>query len=141
MSAATDAIIPPQENEMASLSHAIVEWRKLSDEIGEFRQQVKERQKKMKALETIIVRVMKNHNIEALNLKNSGGRVLYKKKKSQTGLGQKNLQKFLAQYMKSEDEARKAMEFIQGQRSTVEKELIAYEVMQEAAGGGTGGSA
>lgn len=137
MSATADAIIPPQENEMANLSHAIVEWRRLSDEVGEYRQQIKERQKKMKALESVIVRVMKNHNIEALNLKNSGARVLYKKKKTQSGLGQKNLQKFLGQYMKSDEEAKKAMEYIQQQRDVVEKESIAYEVVEEKPAGAT----
>jgi hypothetical protein len=126
--AAVDTIVAPQENEMTNLSNAIIEWRRLSDEVTEFRQQIKERNKKMKALESVIVRVMKNHNIDALNLKNSGGRVLYRKQKKQSGLGQKNLQKFLAVYMKSEDEAKKAMEFIQQQRDVVEKESIKYEI-------------
>lgn len=126
--ATSDAIVAPQENEMSNLSNAIIEWRRLSDEVTEFRQQIKERNKKMKALESVIVRVMKNHNIDALNLKNSGGRVLYRKQKKQSGLGQKNLQKFLAVYMKSEEEAKKAMEFIQEQRDVVEKESIKYEV-------------
>jgi hypothetical protein len=126
--ATVDTIVAPQENEMTNLSNAIIEWRRLSDEVTEFRQQIKERNKKMKALESVIVRVMKNHNIDALNLKNSGGRVLYRKQKKQSGLGQKNLQKFLAVYMKSEEEAKKAMEFIQEQRDVVEKESIKYEV-------------
>lgn len=125
--ATTDAIVAPQENEMTNLSNAIIEWRRLSDEVTEFRQQIKERNKKMKALEGVIVRIMKTHNIDALNLKNSGGRILYKKQKKVSGLGQKNLQKFLAQYMKSEDEAKKAMEFIQAQRDTVESEKITFE--------------
>jgi hypothetical protein len=129
--ATVDTIVAPQENEMTNLSNAIIEWRRLSDEVTEFRQQIKERNKKMKALESVIVRVMKNHNIDALNLKNSGGRVLYRKQKKQSGLGQKNLQKFLAVYMKSEDEAKKAMEFIQQQRDIVEKESIKYEIDSE----------
>lgn len=131
--ATADAIVAPQENEMTNLSNAIIEWRRLSDEVTEFRQQIKERNKKMKALEGVIVRIMKTHNIDALNLKNSGGRILYKKQKKQSGLGQKNLQKFLAQYMKSEDEAKKAMEFIQAQRDTVESEKITFEETETVA--------
>lgn len=43
----------------------------------------------MKALEEVIVRVMKAHNIGALDLKNSGGRVLFRKQKRQAAMGQK----------------------------------------------------
>jgi hypothetical protein len=132
MAAASDSIIPPQENELTNLSHAIIEWRRLTDEITGFRQEIKERNKKLKALETVICRIMKNHNISALDLKNSGGRVLYKKQKKQSGLGQKNLQKYLAEYMKSEDEAKKAMEFVQGKRTVVDTESIKYETLESA---------
>jgi hypothetical protein len=130
--AASDSIIHPQENELTNLSHAIIEWRRLTDEITGFRQEIKERNKKLKALETVICRIMKNHNISALDLKNSGGRVLYKKQKKQSGLGQKNLQKYLAEYMKSEDEAKKAMEFVQGKRTVVDTESIKYETLETA---------
>lgn len=132
--AASDSIIPPQENELTNLSHAIIEWRRLTDEITGFRQEIKERNKKLKALETVICRIMKNHNISALDLKNSGGRVLYKKQKKQSGLGQKNLQKYLAEYMKSEDEAKKAMEFVQGKRTVVDTESIKYETLDTPEG-------
>ena len=88
-------ITTPQENEMSTLTHSIIEWRRLKEECEEYKQQLKERSKKMKALEEVILRVMKNHNIGALDLKNSGGRVLYKKQKRQAGLGQKNMVKLI----------------------------------------------
>ena len=125
-----DAIIAPQENELSNLSHAIIEWRRMSDEITGFRQEIKERNKKLKALETVICRIMKNHNINALDLKNSGGRVLFKKQKKQSGLGQKNLEKFLAEYMKSPEEAKKAMEFVQSKRVVTDLESIKYESIE-----------
>lgn len=127
-----DTIIAPQENELSNLSHAIIEWRRLSDEILGFRQEIKERNKKLKALESVICRIMKNHNINALDLKNSGGRVLFKKQKKQSGLGQKNLEKFLAEYMKSPEEAKKAMEFVQSKRVVTDTESIKYETLAEA---------
>lgn len=130
--AGAGTIIAPQENELSNLSHAIVEWRRLSDEITGFRQEIKERNKKLKALETVICRIMKNHNISALDLKNSGGRVLFKKQKKQSGLGQKNLEKFLAEYMKSPDEAKKAMEFVQSKRVVTDLESIKYESIADA---------
>lgn len=112
---------------MTSLTHAIVEWRKLSDEIAEAKQQNRERTKKQKALEEIILRVMKNHNIGALDLKSSGGRIVHKKQKRQSGLGAKNLEKYLAEYMKSADEAKKVLAYINEHRDVVTSEKLTYE--------------
>ena len=108
----------PQENEMSTLSHSIIEWRRLKEESEDFRQQLKERSKKMKALEDVILRVMKNHNIGALDLKSSGGRVLFKKSKRQAGLGQKNLVKLMSEGL---------FKYIQEHREVLTKESIAYE--------------
>jgi hypothetical protein len=117
----------PQENEMATLSHSIIEWRRLKEEAEELRQQLKERSKKMKALEEVILRVMKNHNIGALDLKSSGGRVLFKKSKRQAGLGQKNLVKLMSEGLQSEEKANDLMKYIQEHREVLTKESIAYE--------------
>lgn len=117
----------PQENEMSTLSHSIIEWRRLKDEAEDFRQQLKERSKKMKALEEVILRVMKNHNIGALDLKSSGGRVLFKKSKRQAGLGQKNLVKLMSEGLQSEEKANDLMKYIQEHREVLTKESIAYE--------------
>ena len=117
----------PQENEMATLSHSIIEWRRLKEEAEEFRQQLKERAKKMKALEEVILRVMKNHNIGALDLKSSGGRVLFKKSKRQAGLGQKNLVKLMSEGLQSEEKANELFKYIQEHREVLTKESIAYE--------------
>lgn len=117
----------PQENEMATLSHSIIEWRRLKEEAEEFRQQLKERSKKMKALEEVILRVMKNHNIGALDLKSSGGRVLFKKSKRQAGLGQKNLVKLMSEGLQSEEKANELFKYIQEHREVLTKESIAYE--------------
>ena len=117
----------PQENEMSTLTHSIIEWRRLKEESEEFRQQLKERSKKMKALEDVILRVMKNHNIGALDLKSSGGRVLFKKSKRQGALGQKNLAKLMAEGLESEEKANALMKYIQEHREVVTKESIAYE--------------
>jgi predicted GNAT family N-acyltransferase len=81
----------------------------------------------MKALEEIIVRVMKSHNIGALDLKNSGGRVLFKKSKRQTGMGQKTMEKLIGEYLESVEEAQNVMKYIQDHREVVIKESIQYE--------------
>ncbi len=117
----------PQENELSTLTHSIIEWRRLKEQNDSLRQHAKEIGKKMKILEEVIVRVMKSHNIGALDLKNSGGRVLFKKQKRQAGLGQKNMEKLITEYLKSEEKAKDLMTYIQEHREVVVKESIHYE--------------
>jgi len=122
-----DTITTQQENEMATLTHAIIEWRRLKDICDDAKLQLRENTKSMKGTEEIILRIMKNHNIGALDLKSSGGRVLYKKQKRQAGLGQKNMVKLISEHLKSEEKASELMKYIQENRPTVMKESIAYE--------------
>jgi hypothetical protein len=122
-----DTLTTPQESDLATLTHSIIEWRRLKEENDSRKLQVRETGVKMKALEEIIVRVMKSHNIGALDLKNSGGRVFFKTKKSQGSVGQKNMVKLIGDYLKSADEATKLMEYVHAQRPVVVKESIHYE--------------
>ena len=121
------AITTPQENEMATLTHSIIEWRRLKDDHEKLRQQLRECGTKMKKLEEIILRIMKNHNIGALDLKSSGGRVLFKKQKRQAGLGQKNMMKLISEHLQSDEKAKNLMTYIQENREVVIKESIHYE--------------
>jgi len=120
-------IIFPQESEMGLLSSSIVEWRRLNDECADFKQQIKERSTKIRALQEVIVRIMKSHNVAALDLKNTGGRIITKQRKSQSGLTAKTLHSQLATYMKSEEEATKALQFIQSNRTVSLKDGLHYE--------------
>jgi hypothetical protein len=123
----SEALTNPQENDIAMLTHSIIEWRRLKEENDSRKQQMREAATKMKALEEIIVRVMKSHNIGALDLKNSGGRVLFKKQKRQAGLGQKNMEKLIAEHLESQEKAQNLMKYIQEHREVVIKETIQYE--------------
>jgi hypothetical protein len=120
-------IIQPKENELLTLTHAVVEWKKLNGEISELGEQVKERRKKQKALQEIILRIMKSHNIGALDLKSSGGRVMYKKKKGKGGLSEKKLGDIMKEFLGSEAKASEAMKFIADHRDVVTRESLAYE--------------
>lgn len=126
-STTTGVLTTPQINEMSTLTNSIIEWRRLKDESTELKQQAREMGKKMKVLEESIVRIMKNHNIGALDLKSSGGRVLFKKQKRQAGLGQKNMIKLIAEHLKSEEKANDLMKYVQEHREVVMKESIHYE--------------
>ena len=66
-------------------------------------------------------------NIGALDLKNSGGRVLFKQQKRQAALGQKNMEKFMAEYLQSQEKATELINFLQEKREIVIKESIRYE--------------
>jgi len=122
-----ESLTTPQENELAMLTHSIIEWRRLKEINDTRKQELREAATKMKALEEIIVRVMKSHNIGALDLKNSGGRVLFKKQKRQAGLGQKNMEKLIATHLESQEKAQNLMKYIQEHREVVIKESIQYE--------------
>lgn len=117
----------PQDNEMSTLTHSIIAWRDLKEKAEELRQDLRETTKKMKALEDVILRVMKNHNIGALDLKSSGGRVLFKKQKRQAALGQKNMAKLMSDHLQSEEKAQELIKYLQEHREVVTKESIHYE--------------
>ena len=126
---------PPREVEIAdpgsvesiqNLSNVISEWKRMADEVYSFREQIKEKKKRMKVMEEIILRTMKAHHIGALDLKNSGGRILYKKQKQQTGMGSKNLQKYLMDCLGEQDTS-KVLKYIQEHKQTTVKELLQYE--------------
>lgn len=120
-------VAAPQENDMSTLTHSIIEWRHLKEKCDEARHILRENSKIMKINEDVILRIMKEHNIGALDLKNSGGRVLYKKQKRQLGLGQKNMVKLMAEHLKSEEKASELMKYIQDHREVVTTDKIAYE--------------
>ena len=103
-------------DDMANLTNSIVEWRRLSGECADLSQQMKERRTRLKALEAVILRIMKTHQLGTLELKASKGCLTTKETKKQQPLGTRTLKDYLAEYMKSEEEATKVMEFITGKR-------------------------
>ena len=122
-----DTLTTPEENDLSTLTHSIIEWRRLKEENDVRKIQVRESNTKMKALEEVIVRVMKAHNIGALDLKNSGGRVLFRKQKRQAAMGQKNMEKWISECLQSPDKAKEIMVYIQDHREVLTKESILYE--------------
>jgi len=123
----SEALTTPQENELSTLTHSIIEWRRLKENHETLRIQQREISKKMKVLEDIILRVMESHNIGALDLKNSGGRVLFKKSKRQAALGQKNLNKLVSEYLQSQEKATDLLKYVQEHREIIIKKSIQYE--------------
>ena len=117
----------PVQMDTQNLALVVSEWRRICDEIATAKQQVSEKGKRVKVLENIILNIMKQQNLGALDLKSSGGRILYQKKEGKSGLNAKVLQKLLTEHMKDETKATEALKYINEHREATTKEKISYE--------------
>lgn len=113
--------------EISNLGTIVQEWRRLHEEISDINQQVREKKKRVKILEEIVLKTMKMNNIGTLDLKNSGGRILYNKKNSKEGLNAKTIHKLLSEHLKSEEKAAEAIKYINEHRESKTRENLLYE--------------
>ena len=118
---------PSAEQDLQILPQMITAWKQVQGEIDTLKQQLREKATKKKALDEVILRVMKKHQIGALDLKASNGRLLFKKRQAKGPLSQKALQDMLAEHLKSEDAAKKAVEFIDEKRGVKTMETLTFE--------------
>jgi hypothetical protein len=121
---------PPLQQPPADINNLgtiVQEWRRLHEEITALKQQAREKSKRTKILEEIVMKTMKVNNIGALDLKNSGGRILYNKKQSKETLNPKIIQDLLATHLKSPEKATEAVEFINKNRKLKTREGLQYE--------------
>ena len=118
---------PAPPADINNLSTLVQEWRRIHDEISDLKQQTREKTKRIKILEEIVMKTMKVNNIGALDLKNSGGRILYNKKQSKEGLNPKTIQDLLSTHLKSSEKATEAMDFINKNRKLKTRENLFYE--------------
>jgi hypothetical protein len=115
------------QQELQQLSSIIKEWKEVSEQIRTLNEQVREKRKRLKVQEEMILRIMKKHNIGALDLKGSGGRILYRRSTSKGGMNEKLLFGLLSQHMKSETAAADAIKYITENREAKTKETLLYE--------------
>jgi flagellar hook-basal body complex protein FliE len=118
---------PSDANEIQQLSMMIKSWRENQKEADELSQQLKEKKKRSKVMEDVILRIMKKNNIGALDLQSSGGRLLYRRQTTKAGLGQKDMARLLTEHLKSEQAANTALQYIAEHRGTKVKESLLYE--------------
>ncbi len=121
------AAVLTEAQEMAQLKQVIVSWRELETECSVLSAQIREKKKRQKALEEIILRIMKKHNIGALDLKGSGGRLLYRRQTTKGPLNIKTLTGLLTTHLKSEGAATDALKFISEHRGAKVRESLLYE--------------
>ena len=116
-----------EQQELQNLRQIIVTWRELEAEAATLSAQVREKKKRMKALEEMILRIMKKYNIGALDLKGSGGRLLYRRQTTKAALNPKVLTGLLATHLKSETAAADAIKYIGEHRESRIRESLLYE--------------
>jgi hypothetical protein len=115
------------QNELKQLSTIITNWKEINTELKTLNEQVREKRKRLKVMEEMILRIMKKHNIGALDLKGSGGRILYRRSTSKSGINDKILFGLLSDHLKSETNAAAAVKYINEHRDTKAKESLVYE--------------
>jgi hypothetical protein len=115
------------DQDLQILPQMITAWKQVQEESTKLKQQLREHKVRQKALEEVILRVMKKHQIGALDLKASNGRLLYKKRQTKGSLSQKTLQEILSEHLKSDDAAKKAITFIEEKRGTKTLETLSFE--------------
>ena len=117
----------PTPVDTQNLATVVTEWRKIHEEIAQHKQKASELKKRANVLEGIIMNIMKQQNVGALDLKSSGGRILYEKKERKSGLNAKTIQKLLTEHLKDETKAAEAVKYMAEHRDAVTKEKLAYE--------------
>jgi hypothetical protein len=115
-----------EQQELQNLRQIIITWRELEAEVSILSAQVREKNKRKKALEEMILRIMKKYNIGALDLK-SGGRLLHRKQTTKSPLNPKTLTGLLSTHLKSETAAADAIKYINENRAAKPRESILYE--------------
>jgi hypothetical protein len=115
------------QSELQQLASIISNWKEIGAELKTLNEQVREKRKRLKVMEEMILRIMKKHNIGALDLKGSGGRILYRRSSSKSGINDKILFGLLSEHLKSETNAAAAVKYITEHRETKSKESLVYE--------------
>lgn len=123
-----------EQQEFQSLPLLLSQWKKIQEEKRKLQQdkkalanQIKEHDTRCAAMEAMIMGTMKKNSIGAIDLKSSAARAVLKKRATRAPTGKKDKIKHLAEYLKSEDEAKKLMGFLKEKQTKIVKESLFYE--------------
>lgn len=122
---------PPNQEEINTLSQTLRQWYSSFEAIEKAKQNIKEETARMKTLESLIVSMMRNHAIGALDMSSTGGRVVYKKDKRIAPVSKKDMLTLLAEHQQSDEKAREIMDFIDQHKTIVWRESLSYEILDQ----------
>lgn len=120
---------PPNQEEITALSQTLRQWYASFDAIEKAKQNIKEETARMKTLESMVVSMMRNHAIGALDMSSTGGRVIYKKDKRIAPVSKKDMFSILAEHQQSEEKAKEILDFIDQHKTVVWKESLSFELL------------
>jgi len=123
----TSTPTPEESSDLQSIKEIIRTWRELNSVVSELSSLLREKRKRQKAIEEIILRTMKKNTIGALDLTGSGGRIIYRRHTTKGTLNLKTLSEMLTQHLKSDKAAEDAVKFINDHRVGKVRESLLYE--------------
>jgi hypothetical protein len=122
------------QQEFQNLPTLLTQWKKVQEEKNKLvqqkkaiSQQIREQDKRCSVMEAMIMGTMKKHSIGALDLKSSNARALYKKRAVKAPIGKKEMKKHLTEHLKSEEAAKKLLDFLSEKREVKVTEALVYE--------------
>jgi hypothetical protein len=113
--------------DLQGLKEIIRTWREMNSEVSELSAMLREKKKRQKALEEVILRTMKKNTIGALDLTGSGGRIIYRRHTTKGTLNLKSLSDMLTKHLKSDKAAEDALKYINENREGKVRESLLYE--------------
>jgi len=123
-----------EQQEFQNLPLLLSQWKKIQEEKRNLQvqkktlgNQIKEHDTRCAAMEAMIMGTMKKNSIGAIDLKSSAARAVLKKRATRAPTGKKDKIKHLAEFLKSEDEAKKLMGFLKEKQTKIVKESLFYE--------------
>ena len=113
--------------DLQGLKEIIRTWREMNNEVSELSAMLREKKKRQKALEEVILRTMKKNTIGALDLTGSGGRIIYRRHTTKGTLNLKSLSEMLSKHLNSDKAAEDALKYINEHREGKVRESLLYE--------------
>lgn len=108
----------------------IREWVKLDNEIRALKKEEKLRQTEKKKLNENLIEIMKNNEIDCVDIKD--GQICYTQKNVKKPITKKNLMNILAKYFKGDmEKAENVNEFILDNREETTKETITRKITKD----------
>jgi hypothetical protein len=116
-----------EEGDLQQLPNMIVQWKQTQEEVKRLKDQIRELNIREKAYRDVIMRVMKKNSIGTLDLQQSQRRIVYNTKEKKKGISAKQMVGQLGEFLKSEEEGKKAVDFLLGKRATTSVETLVLE--------------
>ena len=110
----------------ARIASAIKDWVRMDSEIADLRQQIKGRAMQKKTLADELVRLMKDNQIDEIDM--SEGKIVRQTRKTKAQVNKKLLLASLAKYCKSESTAKEMSDFILASRPEKTSDFICKKV-------------